>query len=180
MSQKPAPALFSDIFQFSKNLRDMTHIQTSDLKYITFQRDCFAAICLYQIGLPPQELLTLSFVELNKLVPPSWLSWLHTFQKQLQIPSPWFHTARHDSKRQGLSRRSLELSLKKQAAENQLKNWSVLGLKHAHICKLLQQGLSETQIRINLKLSNNFKFQPFLKYLHKVESEQVYADIHIS
>ena len=179
MSSRPTPALFSDIFQVSIQIRKINVDSQKDLRSLKLKRDLFAILCLYQFGMTPEKLLILKFEQFHKLVPKSWLPWLHQFQKELQMPSPWFHSARHESLRPGLSRRSLEFSLKEMATKFHLKNWSVLGLKHAHICKLLQQGLSETQIRINLNLSNHYKFKPFQKYLDQIGSEEIYADIHI-
>ena len=179
MSSKPTPALFSDLFQISVQIRKINVDSQKDLRSLKLKRNLFAVLSLYQLGIAPEKLLVLKFEQFQKLVPKSWLPWLHQFQKELQMPTPWFHTARHGSLRSGFSRRSLEFCLKEMAITFKLENWSILGLKHAHICKLLQQGLSETQIRINLGLSNNYKFKPFQQYLEQIGSQEVYADINI-
>lgn len=178
MAVKPLPCPYSDLFRMSQVYRSHSDRVEKELNSLLIKRDFLIFAGLYQLGLKPQDLLEMNFLSLKKEMPLTWTPWLEQYQTLLKNDSPWFHTARHESIRQGLSRRSMEQVLAKQAITHELNHWTILGLKHAHICKLLQQGLSHIQIQLRLGLSETFDLKTFQKHLEQKETQaQLYTDI---
>ena len=179
MAVKPLPSLYTDLYRMSQIYRDHSQRVEKELNSLLVRRDYLVFAGLYQLGFRAEELLELNFSDLKKEMQPSWHAWLNEYQTLLKKDSPWFHTARHESLRAGLSRRSAEKILLTQMEKHKLENWNILGLKHAHICKLIRQGLSDLQIQLNLRLSETFNLKPFHKHLESEQAQdQIYADIH--
>lgn len=127
--------LFSDIFFLQKQYQKMIQDSPAEsLNRVLCKRDylCFALI--YKMGINTPEMLKLNFKELKKKLPQDQ-TWLEQFQDELKMDLPWFHTAKNQSLRLGLSRRGVEKIFQKQREKFNLLNWTPSKLKKSSSLK---------------------------------------------
>lgn len=163
------PTYFKDLFKAQSLCRQQLEKCQNLHQKLLIKRNflCFALI--YNQGYRPKEMLSLDFSQLiTHHHCPEWKNWLEDYQKQLKLPTPWFHTARYNGLRIGLSRRGFEDILKAQSQNFKLTPWSTKSLRQAHIIKLLLKGKSHQQIRINLRLNPRFDLKPYEQYIEKI------------
>lgn len=174
-----APILFSNLFELSQKLIKQNHEISHHQKLIN-KRDLLCINLLYQTGKKVDELIKEDFSSLKTHLVPEWAQWLTLFQTELKLDSPWFHTARHHSIREGLSKRSVSLILSNQSLKYHFNDWNLKGFRQAYILKQIQIGIPASQIKKDLNLSLQYNLKPYIEYLETQSPESIlYGDIYL-